>query len=77
MKTRTNTINYQKDDYFVVDMKGNGIDLESGNKMDIDTHFYGISGCGLWYLIFNQDSNTKQYSLDYSLIGIMTQFKKR
>ncbi len=65
-----------KEDYFIVDMKGKGTDVESGKPTIINTHFYGISGCGLWYLIFNLDPNTNKYSLDYRLIGIMTQFKK-
>lgn len=65
-----------KEDYFIVDMKGKGTDIKTRNKSTVNTHFYGISGCGLWYLIYNLDPNTNKYSVDYRLIGIMTQFKK-
>ena len=65
-----------KEEFFIVDMKGKGIDVKTGKKTIVNTHFYGISGCGLWYLIFNLDLNTNQYWVDYRLIGIMTQFKK-
>lgn len=67
---------YNKSDFFLVEMKGKGIDIETGDKKKINTHFYGISGCGLWYMDFNQDPKTNEYWLDYRLIGIMTEFKK-
>lgn len=67
---------YNKSDFFLVEMKGKGIDIETGDKKKINTHFYGISGCGLWYIDFNQDQQTNEYWLDYRLIGIMTEFKK-
>ena len=38
--------------------------------------FYGISGCGLWYIMYNLDPNTNKYWVDYRLIGIKTQFRK-
>ncbi len=67
---------YNKSDFFLVEMKGKGIDIETGDKKKINTHFYGISGCGLWYIDFNQDPQTNEYWLDYRLIGIMTEFRK-
>ena len=65
-----------KEDFFIVDMKGKGTDMESGQTGPINTEFWGISGCGLWFLKYNLDPNTNKHSVDYSLIGIMTQFKK-
>lgn len=67
---------YNKSDFFLIEMKGKGIDIETGDKKKVNTHFYGISGCGLWYIDFNQDPKTNEYWLDYRLIGIMTEFKK-
>ncbi len=67
---------YNKSDFFLVEMKGKGIDIDSGEKKKVNTHFYGISGCGLWYLDFNIDPHTNKYCIDYRLIGIMTEFKK-
>lgn len=66
---------YDKSDFILVDMKGKGIDIETGDKKKVNTHFYGISGCGLWFIDFNQDPKTNEYWLDYRLIGIMTEFK--
>lgn len=65
-----------KDDYFIVDMKGKGTDVKTGEMATVNTHFYGISGCGLWYIMYNLDLNTNLYRADYRLIGIMTEFKK-
>lgn len=65
-----------KDDYFIVDMKGKGTDIKSGERTSVNTHFYGISGCGLWYIMYNLNPNTNEYWADYRLIGIMTEFKK-
>lgn len=67
---------YNKSDFFLVEMKGKGIDIESGKKKKVNTHFYGISGCGLWYIDFNCDPKTNEYWVDYRLIGIMTEFRK-
>jgi len=68
--------NLNKSDYFIVNMKGKGTDFQSGEKSKVNTHLYGISGCGLWYLEFNKDPITNEYWTDYRLIGIMTEFKK-
>lgn len=65
-----------KSDYLIIDMKGKGTDLISGGKKKINTHFYGISGCGLWFLTYNLNPNSNEYWVSYKLIGIMTEFKK-
>lgn len=62
-------------DFLIVLMEGKGIDIETDEKTKVDTHFYGISGCGLWYLMFRHDKDDR-VTVDYRLIGIMTEFKK-
>jgi hypothetical protein len=62
-------------DFLIVLMEGKGEDIETNKKAKVDTHFYGISGCGLWYLLFRKSPDGK-VSVDYRLIGIMTEFKK-
>jgi hypothetical protein len=63
-------------DFFLLEMKGKGTDIKTGEKTKVNTHFYGISGCGLWYLMYNVNPATNMVSIDYRLIGIMTEFKK-
>lgn len=60
--------------FYLFEMKGKGFDIKTGNKKKIDTHFYGMSGCGLWLILLN--SNGTSYSVDYRLIGIMSEFRK-
>jgi hypothetical protein len=67
---------YSKDDWFIVDIKGKGTDIKSGEVRKINTHFNGISGCGLWYFVIDIDQSTNEYDYDYRLIGIMTEYKK-
>lgn len=67
---------FSDSDFFLVDMKGKGTDIKTGEKSKVNTHFFGISGCGLWYIDFNIDPVTEEYWADYRLIGIMTEFKK-
>lgn len=67
---------YSKKDYIIVDMEGKGTDIKTNKKTKIDTHFYGISGCGLWLLLFDKNPVTGKDEIDYRLVGIMTEFKK-
>ena len=67
---------YNNRDWIILEMKGKGSNIRSGEKKKIDTHFYGLSGCGLWYLDYYFDKDTGKYDIDYRLIGIMTEFKK-
>lgn len=67
---------YSKEDWFIVDIKGKGIDIKSGEKKKINTYFNGISGCGLWLYAIEYNQETDEYDFDYKLIGIMTEYKK-
>ena len=57
-------------------MKGKGTDVKTKQPTKIEANFYGISGGGLWFLTYNSDENLNVHSIDYKLIGIMTEFKK-
>ena len=63
-------------DFIILNMTGKGFDIFSGERKKINTHFYGISGCGLWLLDFFKYPETGKLTVDYRLIGIMTEFKK-
>lgn len=73
--SRYEKYNYNKKDYIIIDMEGKGIDLKTGEKTKVNSHFYGISGCGLWLLLFYKNSITGEDEVDYRLVGIMTEFK--
>lgn len=66
---------YDKKNYIIVNMEGKGIDIKTGKKTKVNTHFYGISGCGLWLLLFYKNPLTGKVEIDYRLVGIMTEFK--
>lgn len=65
-----------EEDYMILNMNGKAMDFASGKPTKVNAHFYGISGCGLWFLSYYLDPNTGEYSIDYRLIGIMTEFRK-
>lgn len=67
--------NYDKKDYIIVNMEGKGTDIKTREKTKVNTHFYGISGCGLWLLLFYKNPKTGKDEVDYRLVGIMTEFK--
>ena len=54
-------------------MQGKGENIKTGEKAKTGTHFYGISGCGVWLMII--DTSGEKLSVDYRLIGIMTEFR--
>lgn len=60
----------------VINMKGKGEDLLNDKKESIDSRFWGLSGGGLWYLTYHQDPESKEFSIDYRLIAILTEFRK-
>jgi hypothetical protein len=61
-----------KEDWIIVKITGKGQDVITKEKLPLNTHFYGLSGCGLWLMMPNVNDN----SCDYRLIGIMTDYKK-
>lgn len=65
---------YDEKDYIIVDMQGKATDLKTNKKQKVNTHFHGISGCGLWLLLIRKLENGKT-QVDYKLIGIMTEYK--
>ena len=67
---------YNKRDYIVLNMEGKGTDIKTNNKTKINTEFYGISGCGLWLLLYTTNAVTGKTEIDYRLVGIMTEFRK-
>jgi hypothetical protein len=68
--------NFSKEDCYIFDIKGKGTNICTGESSKVNTHFYGISGCGLWLIIIDYDEASKQHFCDYRLIGIMTEFRK-
>lgn len=67
---------FDKNNFIIVNMEGKGTDILNGGPHKIDNRFYGISGCGLWFLSFDNIEKSNFNSIDYRLIGIMTEFKK-
>lgn len=61
-----------KDDWIILKMTGKSQEVVTKKKQSIDTHFHGLSGCGLWLLMPSVNENT----CDYRLVGIMTDYKK-
>ncbi|MFT3796500.1 hypothetical protein [Flavobacterium sp.] len=60
--------------FYMFEMKGKGENIKTGEIEKTGTHFYGISGCGVWLMILDESEN--KLSIDYRLIGIMTEFRK-
>jgi len=74
-----NPYNYyklSKEDHIVVLMKGKGTDIQTGKKADISAEFYGISGGGLWLVLYILDPISGKHTATYHLVGIMTKFFK-
>lgn len=61
--------------HLIVDYAGKGYDMVTGVKKTIIRKPHGMSGCGLWYISIN--STGDDYSLDYSLIAIMTEYREK
>ncbi len=59
--------------FYMFAMEGKGENIKTGEKAKTGSHFYGISGCGVWLMII--DTNGEKPSVDYRLIGIMTEFR--
>jgi len=66
---------FSKKNFIIVDMQGKGKDVITNEQSKINLHLNGISGCGLWLLLFYTNPVTKKNEIDYRLVGIMTDFK--
>src|SRR5690606_29458686 len=65
---------FDKEHFIITNIKGRGRDLNKGwsdSKIDMPSHFHGISGGGLWYFTVDLSGN-----LNYKLVGIMTEYRK-
>ena len=56
---------FNSDDFCLMEIKGKGINVKNGDKRKVNTHFYGLSGCGLWLIIVN--INGEEFVGDYRL----------
>ena len=65
---------FDKRTSFLLEMKGKGTDIKSGEKKKITGTFHGISGCGIWLLLLDEEGSS--YNVDYRLIGIITEYRK-
>jgi hypothetical protein len=65
---------YEPATHFVLEYKGKGTDIRTGEAKKIGVQPYGLSGCGLWLTILNHENG--KYSVDFKLIGIMTEFQR-
>ena len=67
--------NFNKQDHFLLEFAGRGLDLTTNKKSEKLADPYGMSGCGLWYISAAFDEN-KKLICNYMLIGVMTEFRK-
>ncbi|GAH69856.1 unnamed protein product [marine sediment metagenome] len=67
-------LKFSKEACYIFDFKGKGSDINTGEIVKINTEVYGISGCGVWLCILNQEG--ENIYTDFRLIGIMTEFNK-
>lgn len=57
--------------FYILEFKGRGTDLRTGEKSQKLGKQNGMSGGGLWFMSVT-DSGDGQYDIEFSLIGIMT-----
>lgn len=65
--------NFKPEAFYMFEMKGKGENIKTGEIAKTGSYFYGISGCGVWLMII--DNSGEKLSIDYRLIGIMTEFR--
>ncbi len=68
-----NYYDFDKDSFIILEMSGKGKNIKTGQIEKNDKHLYGLSGCGLWLLMIKKENDS--YSIDYRLIGIMSEFR--
>lgn len=64
----------KKENHICLEFKGVGKDIKTGEKKKIKGDHYGLSGCGLWLILLSKTESN--YSYDFRLIGIMTDFRR-
>lgn len=64
---------FEKNKHYVLEFSGKGTSLKNGERIK-NPELWGISGCGLWFIEYEILDNVCQAT--YSLVGIMTEFKK-
>ncbi len=60
--------------HYVMEFKGKGVDIKTGESVKVKTEHYGLSGCGLWLTFMNHDGT--KFNSEAKLIGIMTEFRR-
>jgi len=66
---------FKKRDYIILKMEGKGKDIKTNNLRKISNKFHGISGCGLWLLLYSINPETGKTEIDYRLVGVMTDYR--
>jgi len=62
---------FEKHLFYILEFKGRGISLETGEKSNKLGKQNGLSGCGLWFMEVTK-LDGQEYEVVFSLIGIMT-----
>lgn len=60
--------------HYVLEFQGKAINIKTEQPEKIKTEHYGLSGCGLWYIIIDLDQD--KIVSEAFLIGIMTEFRR-
>lgn len=69
--------NFKPEENILLEVKGKGKSLSDGSVEKVsEKEFHGISGGGLWLLIFKGGANNIPLEIDFRLIGIMTEYRK-
>lgn len=64
-----------KKDFIILEMNGKGTDVKTNKRGKINTKLHGISGCGLWFFLIYIHPTTAKITVDYRLVGIMTNYR--
>ena len=60
--------------HYALEAQGKGVDIKTNKEVKHKTEYYGLSGCGLWYVDLDYKRNKMKSSAQ--LIGIMIEFRK-
>lgn len=73
--TKLNVLNYYQLDvskHLSLLLTGKGNNIKNGDRVKVNTHLYGISGCGIWLF---EATPPPLIQASYSLIGIVTDMR--